>query len=128
MSHINCCGGKYWIIGSCHITCTACVSTLPPQHKDNRELSEKLSFVEKILSVEREKQTIEIRNLLKSEQEARSKAEKLPSLLEQLSLLQHELEKIHKEKEELEERTKVYKDQTQQVSLTHESESNLTVC
>lgn len=71
--------------------------------------------------MEREKQSSEIRNLLKSEQEARAKAEKLPSLLEQFSFLQHELEKNHREKEELEERTKVYKEQTQQVGLTHES-------
>ncbi|XP_041794286.1 unconventional myosin-Va-like isoform X2 [Chelmon rostratus] len=85
------------------------------QHKENRELSERLNIVEKNHSVEREKQSREIKNLLRSEQEARAKAETLPSLLEQLSFLQHELENTRREKEDLEEQTKVYKEQTQQV-------------
>ncbi|XP_070827541.1 unconventional myosin-Va-like [Chaetodon trifascialis] len=85
------------------------------QHKDNRELSERLNAVEKTHSVEREKQSREIKNLLRAEQEARAKAETLPSLLEQLSFLQHELESTRREKEDLEEHVKVYKEQTQQV-------------
>lgn len=89
----------------------------PLQHKENRELSERLNIVEKNHSVEREKQSREIKNLLRSEQEARAKAETLPSLLEQLSFLQHELENTRREKEDLEEQTKVYKEQTQQVGL-----------
>lgn len=98
---------------------SVCVSTLPLQHKENRELGEKLNVVEKTLSMEREKQGSEIKNLLRSEREARAKAEKLPSLLEQLSFLQHELENTHREKEDLEEQTKIYKEQTQQVGLLH---------
>uniref|UniRef100_A0A8C2ZTZ5 Myosin VA n=1 Tax=Cyclopterus lumpus TaxID=8103 RepID=A0A8C2ZTZ5_CYCLU len=62
------------------------------QHKDNRELSERLNVMEKTQTTEREKQNREIENLRRSEQEARAKAVKLPSLLEQLSFLQHELE------------------------------------
>ena len=73
--------------------------------------------MEKTHSVEREKQNREMKNLHKSEQEARAKAEKLPSLLEQLTFLQHELENTRKEKDNLEEQTKVYKVQTQQVGL-----------
>lgn len=72
--------------------------------------------------MEREKQSREIKNLVRSEQEARDKAEKLPSLLEQLSFLQHKLEHTRREKEDLEEQTKVYKvykEQTQQVGLLH---------
>lgn len=69
--------------------------------------------------MEQEKQIIEIKNLLRSEQEARVKAEKIPSLLEQLSFLQHELENTQREKEDLEEQAKVYKEQTQQVGLLH---------
>nr|XP_046249242.1 unconventional myosin-Va-like [Scatophagus argus] len=85
------------------------------QHRENRELSERLNVLEKALSVEKEKQTREIKNLQRSEQEARAKAETLPSLLEQLSFLQHELENTRREKEDLEEQTKVYKEQTHQV-------------
>uniref|UniRef100_A0A3B5BCX2 Unconventional myosin-Va-like n=1 Tax=Stegastes partitus TaxID=144197 RepID=A0A3B5BCX2_9TELE len=62
------------------------------QHKENRELSERLSSVEKTQNVDRDRQSKEIENLRKSEQEARAKAGTLPSLLEQLSFLQHELE------------------------------------
>uniref|UniRef100_A0A7N8X613 Myosin VA n=1 Tax=Mastacembelus armatus TaxID=205130 RepID=A0A7N8X613_9TELE len=69
------------------------------QHKENRELSERLSAVEKTQSMEREKQSREIENLRKSEEEARRKAEVFPSLLEQLSFLQHELENTLSEKE-----------------------------
>lgn len=93
-----------------------CVSP-PLQQKENRELSEKLTAVEKTQSVDRERQSSEIENLRRSEQEARAKAESLPSLLEQLSFLQHELENTRKEKEDLEEQTKVYREQTQQVVL-----------
>lgn len=103
-----------------------CVSTLPLQHKENRELNEKLNVVEKTLCVEREKQSREIKNLVRSEQEARDKAEKLPSLLEQLSFLQHKLEKTQREKEDVEEQTKVYKEQTQQVGLLHFISIHLT--
>lgn len=110
---------KYWVIGSCCITCTACVCVLPPQHKENRELSERLNVVEKTWTVEREKKSREIEDLRRSEQEARAKAETLPSLLEQLSFLQHELENTSREKQDLEEQTKIYKEQTEQVSLQH---------
>ncbi|XP_029289652.1 LOW QUALITY PROTEIN: unconventional myosin-Va-like [Cottoperca gobio] len=85
------------------------------QHKENRELSEKLNVVKKTQTTEREKQSREIESLRRSEQETRAKAVTLPSLLEQLSFLQHELENTRREKEELEEYTKVYKEQTQQV-------------
>ncbi|XP_018521855.1 unconventional myosin-Va [Lates calcarifer] len=85
------------------------------QQKENRELTERLSVVEKTQTIERDRQSREIENLRKSEQEARAKAETLPSLLEQLSFLQHELENIRREKEDLEEETKLYKEQTQQV-------------
>uniref|UniRef100_A0A3Q1F1P5 Unconventional myosin-Va-like n=1 Tax=Acanthochromis polyacanthus TaxID=80966 RepID=A0A3Q1F1P5_9TELE len=76
------------------------------QHKENRELSEKLSSVEKTQNMDRDRQSKEIENLRRSEQEARAKAETLPSLLEQLSFLQHELEQTRREKEDLAEHTK----------------------
>nr|XP_020479837.1 unconventional myosin-Va-like [Monopterus albus] len=84
------------------------------QHKENRELSERLSTVEKT-HMDREKQSREIENLRRSEQEARAKADTLPSLLEQLSFLQDELENTRREKNDLEGQTKVYKEQIQQV-------------
>ncbi|XP_069384282.1 unconventional myosin-Va-like isoform X1 [Paralichthys olivaceus] len=85
------------------------------QQKENKELRERLSVVEKTQSIERERQSTEIEKLRRSEQEVRAKAETLPSLLEQLSFLQHELENTRREKDDLEEQTKVYKEQTQQV-------------
>uniref|UniRef100_UPI0037E8C178 unconventional myosin-Va-like isoform X2 n=1 Tax=Semicossyphus pulcher TaxID=241346 RepID=UPI0037E8C178 len=85
------------------------------QHKENRELSERLTSVEKTQALERERQSRETEKLHRSEQEARAKAKKLPSLLEQLSFLQHELENTRREKDVLEEQTKVYTEQTQQV-------------
>uniref|UniRef100_A0A3B4YF94 Unconventional myosin-Va-like n=1 Tax=Seriola lalandi dorsalis TaxID=1841481 RepID=A0A3B4YF94_SERLL len=89
------------------------------QQKENRGLSEKLSAVEKTQTMERERQSREIENLRRSEQEARAKAETLPSLLEQLSFLQHELENTRRVKDDLEEQTKIYKEETQQVGLLH---------
>ena len=91
----------------------------PLQQRENRDLTEKLSVVEKTQTMERERQSREIENLRRSEQEARAKAETFPSLLEQLSFLQHELEKTCREKEDLEEQTKVYHEQTQQVGLLY---------
>ncbi|XP_039989596.1 unconventional myosin-Va-like [Xiphias gladius] len=88
---------------------------LNEQQKENRDLSERLNVVEKTQSMERERHCREIENLRRSEQEARAKAETLPSLLEQLSFLQHELDNTRRQKEDLEEQSKVYKEQTQQV-------------
>ncbi|XP_029010006.1 unconventional myosin-Va-like isoform X2 [Betta splendens] len=85
------------------------------QQKQNRELSERLGVVEKTQSMEREKHSKEVESLRKSEQEARTRAETLPSLLEQLSFLQHELENTRREKEDLEQRANTYKDEIQQV-------------
>ncbi|XP_077372230.1 unconventional myosin-Va-like [Festucalex cinctus] len=85
------------------------------QHKDVRELSERLNAAAKTQDVERERHSKEIENLQRSEQKARSKAEKLPSLMEQLSFLQRELENTRSEKEVLEGQSNVYKEQTQQV-------------
>uniref|UniRef100_A0A665W069 Myosin VAb n=1 Tax=Echeneis naucrates TaxID=173247 RepID=A0A665W069_ECHNA len=85
------------------------------QQKENRALTERLSAVEKTQTVEKERQSRELENLRRSEQEATAKAATLPSLLEQLSFLQHELEKTNREKDDLEEQTKVYKEETQKV-------------
>lgn len=71
--------------------------------------------MEKTLCAEREKQSSEVESLVRLEQEARAKAGRLPSLLEQLSFLQHELETTRREKENLEEQTKVYREETQLV-------------
>lgn len=92
---------------------------IPLQHKENRELSERLNVVGKNQAMERERFSREMENLRKSEQEARHKAETFPSLLEQLSFLQEELEKTCSEKEDLEDQAKVYKKETQQVGLFH---------
>ncbi|KAM4572313.1 unconventional myosin-Va-like [Odontesthes bonariensis] len=95
------------------------------QHKENRELTERLSVLERTHTTERERQSREIETLRRSEQEAKAKAARVPSLLEQLSFLQHELENTRREKEELEEQTKIYKEQTQQVVEELNMKNNL---
>ncbi|XP_071752801.2 unconventional myosin-Va-like isoform X1 [Centroberyx gerrardi] len=85
------------------------------QHKENRELSERLSAVEKTQTVEREKLGREMENLRGSEREAKTKAERVPSLLEQLSFLRQELESTQREKQDLEEQARAYQEQTQEV-------------
>ncbi|KAM7414758.1 hypothetical protein PAMA_019528 [Pampus argenteus] len=85
------------------------------QHKENRELSERLSVIGKTQAMEKERLSREVENLRRSQQEARAKAETLPSLLEQLSFLQQELENTRREKEDLEDQAKVYIEETQQV-------------
>lgn len=91
----------------------------PLQHKENRELSEKLNVVGKTQAVERERHSRDIENLRRSEQEAKVKAETVPSLLEQLSFLQKELENTRREKEAVEDQAKVYVEETQQVGPLH---------
>ncbi|XP_033823804.1 unconventional myosin-Va-like [Periophthalmus magnuspinnatus] len=100
------------------------------QHKENRELSERLHAVERIQALEREKQNKEFENLRRSEEEARAKAEAVPSLLEQLSFLHEELENTRKEKKLIEDQAKLYVDKTQKEvddlnvkneKLTHEN-------
>ncbi|XP_011474322.1 unconventional myosin-Va [Oryzias latipes] len=88
---------------------------LNEQQKENKEFSERLSVLEKTLTLERERQSREIESLRRSEEETRAKAETVPSLLEQLSFLQQKLETTCREKDELEEQTRIYKEQTQQV-------------
>lgn len=111
----------YQVIGSCHITCTARVSTLPLQHQEIGELSKLLCLVEALLSSEREANS---RKTLRSEQEAREQEEKIQVLSEQLSLLQQELDNSQRDKAGLAEQMKVYKEETQQVdpffSLSHD--------
>ena len=92
---------------------------LPLQHKENRELSEKLNVVGRTQSTERDRLSKEMENLRRSEQEARVKVERLPSLLEKLSFLQKELENTRKEKDDLEVQAKVYMEETHQVGLLH---------
>ncbi|KAM9807603.1 unconventional myosin-Va-like [Neosynchiropus ocellatus] len=82
------------------------------QQKENRELNERLDAVGRTITTEKERLSREIENLQRAEQEARVKAERLPSLLEQLSDLQEELGFIRKERDELEHQVKVYKERT----------------
>lgn len=73
--------------------------------------------MEKTQAVARNKLNREMENLRVSEREARAMAERLPSLLEQLSFLQQELENTRREKEDVQEQARAYKEQTQQVGL-----------
>nr|XP_057931093.1 unconventional myosin-Va-like isoform X2 [Doryrhamphus excisus] len=85
------------------------------EHKEVRELSERLNAAAKAQEMERERHCKEIENLHRSEQKARAEAETLPSLLERLSFLQQELDNTLRQKEVLEDQRKVDKEQTQLV-------------
>ncbi|CAL9696916.1 unnamed protein product [Knipowitschia caucasica] len=85
------------------------------QQRENRELSERLSAAVKSQALEKEKQNKDLNNLRRSEEEVRAKAEAVPSLLEQLSFLHSELENTKREKELIEEQSKLYVDRTQKV-------------
>lgn len=93
----------------------------PLQHQEIGELSKLLCLVEALLSSEREANS---RKTLRSEQEAREQEEKSQALSEQLSLLQQELDNSQRDKADLAEQMKVYKEETQQVdpffSLSHD--------
>ncbi|XP_061773262.1 unconventional myosin-Va-like isoform X2 [Nerophis ophidion] len=85
------------------------------QHKEVSELGERMNAAAKTQAMEQERHCKEIENLHRSEQHAQAKAKMLPSLLEQLSFLQQELENTCREKEVLEEQRKIDKEQTQLV-------------
>ncbi|XP_077568267.1 unconventional myosin-Va-like [Stigmatopora nigra] len=85
------------------------------QHKDVRVLGEKLNAALKTHDMERARHGKEIESLQKLEQKARSEVETIPSLMEQLSFLQQELENTRNEKEILEDQKNFDKEQTQQV-------------
>uniref|UniRef100_A0A3P8W035 G protein subunit beta 5 n=1 Tax=Cynoglossus semilaevis TaxID=244447 RepID=A0A3P8W035_CYNSE len=95
------------------------------QQKENKELRDRLSAVENLQNTERGRQSKEIENLRRSEHEARAKAEALPSLLEQLSFLQHELENTRKEKENLEEHKTVIEELNLKNSLLSSEKEEL---
>ncbi|XP_034032086.1 unconventional myosin-Va-like isoform X2 [Thalassophryne amazonica] len=85
------------------------------QQKENKELNERLSVAEKTKAMERESLSREMEILRESERETRTRAETLPSLLEQLSFLQQELENTHREKKNQEQQARIYKEQTEKV-------------
>uniref|UniRef100_A0A667Z492 Myosin VAb n=1 Tax=Myripristis murdjan TaxID=586833 RepID=A0A667Z492_9TELE len=93
--------------------------------EENRELSERLSVVEKTQAAERGKLGKEMEILRGSEREARAKAERVPSLLEQLSFLHQELQSTCREKEDLEEQARAYREQTQQVVADLNAKNNM---
>ncbi|XP_067090448.1 unconventional myosin-Va-like isoform X1 [Osmerus mordax] len=84
------------------------------QHKENRELSERLGGQERSQAGESERLGREVERLRAAEEEARGKAERVPSLLEQLSFLRQELETTRGEKEAVEEQAKTYKQKMEQ--------------
>uniref|UniRef100_H3D867 Myosin VAb n=1 Tax=Tetraodon nigroviridis TaxID=99883 RepID=H3D867_TETNG len=82
------------------------------QHQEMRELRKLLCLAEALLSSEREAHH---RTTLGFQQEARDQDQKIGSLSEQLLLLQQELDRSLRDKADLEEQMKVYKEETQLV-------------
>uniref|UniRef100_A0A673WJB8 Unconventional myosin-Va-like n=1 Tax=Salmo trutta TaxID=8032 RepID=A0A673WJB8_SALTR len=85
------------------------------QHKENRELSERLRTVERSRAAESERLGREVERLRVAEEESRVKADGVPSLLEQLSFLRQELETTRLEKEAVQEEARTYRVDTEKV-------------
>ncbi|XP_041734564.1 unconventional myosin-Va isoform X2 [Coregonus clupeaformis] len=85
------------------------------QHKENRELSERLRTVERSRAAESERLGREVERLRVAEEESRFKADGVPSLLEQLSFLHQELETTRGEKKAVEEGARTYREDTEKV-------------
>uniref|UniRef100_A0AAZ3NV52 Myosin VAb n=1 Tax=Oncorhynchus tshawytscha TaxID=74940 RepID=A0AAZ3NV52_ONCTS len=85
------------------------------QHKENRELSERLRTVERSRAAESERLGGEVERLRVAEEESRVKADGVPSLLEQLSFLRQELETTREEKEAIQEEARTYRVDTEKV-------------
>lgn len=95
------------------------------QHKENRELSERLRTVERSRAAESERLGREVERLRVAEEESRVKADGVPSLLEQLSFLRQELETTRLEKEAVQEEARTYRVDTEKVTLLLHSPTNL---
>uniref|UniRef100_A0A8C7MAS4 Myosin VAb n=1 Tax=Oncorhynchus kisutch TaxID=8019 RepID=A0A8C7MAS4_ONCKI len=85
------------------------------QHKENRELSERLRTVERSRAAESERLGGEVERLRVAEEESRVKADGVPSLLEQLSFLRQELETTREEKEAIQVEARSYRVDTEKV-------------
>uniref|UniRef100_A0A8C7VET8 Myosin VAb n=1 Tax=Oncorhynchus mykiss TaxID=8022 RepID=A0A8C7VET8_ONCMY len=95
------------------------------QHKENRELSERLRTVERSRAAESERLGGEVERLRVAEEESRVKADGVPSLLEQLSFLRQELETTREEKEAIREEARTYRVDTEKVTQLLHSPTNL---
>uniref|UniRef100_A0AAZ3P529 Myosin VAb n=1 Tax=Oncorhynchus tshawytscha TaxID=74940 RepID=A0AAZ3P529_ONCTS len=95
------------------------------QHKENRELSERLRTVERSRAAESERLGGEVERLRVAEEESRVKADGVPSLLEQLSFLRQELETTREEKEAIQEEARTYRVDTEKVTQLLHSPTNL---
>jgi hypothetical protein len=95
------------------------------QHKENRELSERLRTVERSRAAEGERLGREVERLRVAEEESRVKADGVPSLLEQLSFLRQELETTREEKEAIREEARTYRVDTEKVTQLLHSPTNL---
>uniref|UniRef100_A0A4W5MFJ5 Myosin VAb n=1 Tax=Hucho hucho TaxID=62062 RepID=A0A4W5MFJ5_9TELE len=87
------------------------------QHKENRELSERLRTMERSRAAESERLGREVERLRVAEEESRIKADGVPSLLEQLSFLRQELETTRVEKEAVQEEARTYRVDAEKVTL-----------
>uniref|UniRef100_A0A8C7GCP6 Myosin VAb n=1 Tax=Oncorhynchus kisutch TaxID=8019 RepID=A0A8C7GCP6_ONCKI len=89
------------------------------QHKENRELSERLRTVERSRAAESERLGGEVERLRVAEEESRVKADGVPSLLEQLSFLRQELETTREEKEAIQVEARSYRVDTEKVKAVN---------
>ncbi|XP_065147555.1 unconventional myosin-Va [Paramisgurnus dabryanus] len=100
---------------------------LNEQHKENRELSERISAMESHNVTEMEKVQVQLRILQEAEEEARHRGDKVSSLEEELELVRQELEKNKAMVAELNERNAVLMSEKDEMKkLIQDQEQQLT--
>nr|XP_015198449.1 PREDICTED: unconventional myosin-Va isoform X3 [Lepisosteus oculatus] len=85
------------------------------QHKENKNMHERLSSLESSYASESEKLRNEVARLRVTEEEARNNANRITTLLEELARLTKELEETRKEKKTIEEWAEKYRDEMEQM-------------
>ncbi|KAJ8391648.1 hypothetical protein AAFF_G00087890 [Aldrovandia affinis] len=88
---------------------------LDDQTRENKAVSERLNTLESSYAIEGEKLRSELGRLRGAEEEARSNAKHVASLLQELALLRKELETTRGEKAAIEDRAETYRDKMEQL-------------
>ncbi|XP_051979039.1 unconventional myosin-Va isoform X1 [Xyrauchen texanus] len=100
---------------------------LDEQHKENRELSERICEVETHNAADLEKLNLQLKTLQGSEEEARHRTDQVTSLQEELELVRQELERYKEMVAELNERNTLLKSEKDEMNrLIQEQEKQIT--
>ncbi|XP_064192516.1 unconventional myosin-Va-like isoform X2 [Anguilla rostrata] len=95
------------------------------QNKENKAVSERLSVLESSYTAESEKLRGELARLRGVEEEARSNAKQITSLLAELALLHKELKTTQSEKKVIEDQAKTYREKMEQMVAELKDQNSL---